>query len=247
MSEEYYQIRSANQTLSEATFNGQERHPLLPQFPWTGSAGDFHFPLVLADSDFTNAPVPDAVWDIVRVKSWKVEASYVDGNDWSPNDWDFSRSFSDRIIAAGTSRDEVTGTPVIENTPGWESLDDAIILRSHVSPNNSPEAIMGLYMLETDNSETPFPAWVLSFQLRRPTLEFIDGSLWWTLPMRVLPSVPSNLIGLGGLYLSSESPPYFPYSVIDRITVLGEEVEITSLPTPEQGGWSVEVSVNEYF
>jgi len=185
---------------------------------------------------------PDAICDLLRVKSWRFTA------DWSGGGYSFS---VDQVVNAGTIYTKsYEDEPVIVNSPGWADLNEA------VEKNMAQENAFGIagIRVETGYEITSGPdegQWfygALSIQLRVPGVAYSEEDPEWRMHVGAIP--------YGTL---SHTPPSFGFSHAAVMEQLVNPLFLSTLSYSDQleylgetignaaNGWTITVAVASIF
>jgi hypothetical protein len=184
---------------------------------------------------------PDAICDIMSVKSWRFTAA------WGDDDYSF---FVDEVVNAGTAYGKFyEDAPVIFNLPGWADLNEAV----EKNPLGADSfGIAGIHVAQgyaIDPSELFYAN--LSIELRAPGVGYSDAQEpdpEWRLHVGNSPvgflQFPTATFSLAhASIIDTTSNPEISYTLAasNQLEYLGETIG------EEADGWTITVAVEEYF
>lgn len=259
--------------------------PELTNSPYGGGRGHQYIRLAGASDDFAEVPIPQQVYDIYRVKKWKLEAEYVDPLPDEDPDFDYSFSFS-QIFNAGTYYDDYFGDewpfdpglipPGYEGPifgTGWTTIEEAINRKGTFDTGGifvMQNGLAGCRFFKTISNGTGASRDLNAGVVIRPPRLMYDstGALIWALPvygMSGLSTVPfssadasiSTTYGdQGALFGFASAWEYYEdgrggegeRGMTRFIDALGDTAgPDDDVSPPVYGGWTVSLSIEEYF
>ena len=237
--------------------------------------------LATAADTFATDPIPQAVYDIYRVKSWKLIAIYDDPLPEEDPDFDYSWSFS-QVFDAGTYYDDFYKEPYPFAPPpeeeyegpsfgtGWTTIEETINEKG--MPGSGGISLMaggiaGCRFYKHLNNDAGINRRLnAGVVIQRPVLRYDSaGSRIWALPiygMTGLTLAPFSTAGVTQYYgdqgsaygfasafeTYDEIPVSYEVGMTRFITALGDTAGPNADSSPPlHGGWSVNLSVEEYF
>jgi hypothetical protein len=186
---------------------GGDLPPQLTASPYVGGGGHQYVRLAVAGENFASDPIPKEVYDIYRVQTWKLEATYTDPLPETDPSFDYSGSLS-QTFDAGTYHDDFYGSgwpyetsrpegfegPVF-GTP-WTTIEEAINLKGVFESGGVSLMKKGIAgcrsWVEINNGDGTYRDLWAGVIIRPPRLIFdAEGTLIWALPLWGMTGVES--------------------------------------------------------
>jgi len=241
--------------------------PDLTHWPWRGPSSILspavYIPIATPESDnYSSDKIPTEVLDILRVKTWRLDASFTDPfADPDPPSWDFSNTLSNTFNSGTFVTPENEAPPSYEyviatlNDPGWSTIEDAINYKLHPDSteylNGTSETLAEGYLhfarsiaagyARDFSNAFPDPEWYAGVVIYSPVLRVIDGVAKWCLPVD-----PPHAEAFAGCSIIASESNRGSRGSADSLTAFGTTVALDP-PPADAGGWSVTLDVVDYF